>query len=293
MKNNKTVYRGFWWFGQTGWQGRSFIPGWMKGDSKTYFDMCNHPRLQKLFPSYAYSSFGLVRHHPPLHPYSKSAIATILKYFTIKVAVYDSNAMSVVKDDVIANYSELKQYDWVNHLKDNDRYAVISAYSGDNYVGDMAHAYKLINMGIYKPHSPSSSTYVCSYGYSFLDGKWYGWSHRAMYGFEIGSVVTKGHCAYLPKNKEDFMVAELEWHGHDEYHALTESIEDSEVQHGVSYMGVRTSWVYNDVVPNVELRGTVGSTFSPYPEFWGNGEWTAKTDDDARKMAIDFARGVS
>lgn len=28
------------------------------------------------------------------------------------------------------------------------------------------------------------------------DGKWYGWSHRAIYGFKVGDKVKKGDCAY-------------------------------------------------------------------------------------------------
>lgn len=31
------------------------------------------------------------------------------------------------------------------------------------------------------------------------DGKWYGWSHRAIHGFEIGDKVKKGDCAYTGK----------------------------------------------------------------------------------------------
>lgn len=35
---------------------------------------------------------------------------------------------------------------------------------------------------------------VCSIGKSTRDGKWYGWSHRAIYGFTIGDKVKKGDC---------------------------------------------------------------------------------------------------
>lgn len=31
------------------------------------------------------------------------------------------------------------------------------------------------------------------------DGKWYGWSHRAIHGFDIGDDVKKGDCAYNGK----------------------------------------------------------------------------------------------
>ena len=33
---------------------------------------------------------------------------------------------------------------------------------------------------------------TCSIGYSPKENKWYGWSHRAMYGFGIGDVVKEG-----------------------------------------------------------------------------------------------------
>jgi hypothetical protein len=33
-----------------------------------------------------------------------------------------------------------------------------------------------------------------SIGWSEDEQKWYGWSHRAVYGYKIGDVVKKGHC---------------------------------------------------------------------------------------------------
>ena len=60
-------------------------------------------------------------------------------------------------------------------------------------------------------------------GYSPKESKWYGWSHRAIYGFKIGSTCKEGDCHYTPEK----------------------------------------------------------------------GEWTAKTMDDAKQMAIDFNEGVS
>jgi hypothetical protein len=41
------------------------------------------------------------------------------------------------------------------------------------------------------------------------------------------------------------------------------------------------------------MRGKLSGVFSPYPKTWGKGQWTAKTIDDAKQMAIDFARCVS
>ena len=49
----------------------------------------------------------------------------------------------------------------------------------------------------------------------------------------------------------------------------------------------------NNKVPNKSLRGTEYTHFSQFPDQWGKGEWTAKTLDEAREMAIDFAKEVS
>jgi len=55
---------------------------------------------------------------------------------------------------------------------------------------------------------------VCSVGKSLKDGKWYGWSHRAIYGFKIGDTVKKGDCCassgwteeYLKTHKDERML---------------------------------------------------------------------------------------
>lgn len=41
-----------------------------------------------------------------------------------------------------------------------------------------------------------SKVYGGSIGFSEKEQKWYGWSHRAIYGFGIGSKVKKGDCGY-------------------------------------------------------------------------------------------------
>ena len=41
------------------------------------------------------------------------------------------------------------------------------------------------------------------------------------------------------------------------------------------------------------MRGQISGIFSEYPEKWGKGEWVAKNIEDAKQMAIDFARSVS
>ena len=85
--------------------------------------------------------------------------------------------------------------------------------------------------------------------------------------------------------KEDM----LRWHSNSEYHEKIVAYFHTE--DGVK--GVNVSWRYNDKAPNKSLHHTIGRAFEPFPKKWGRGEWVAKTMDDARQMAIDFAEGVS
>jgi hypothetical protein len=51
--------------------------------------------------------------------------------------------------------------------------------------------------GIKKETIPGNT--VPSIGFSEKEQKWYGWSHRAIYGFGVGSKVKKGHAGYKGK----------------------------------------------------------------------------------------------
>ena len=124
-------------------------------------------------------------------------------------------------------------------------------------------------------------------GFSPKDNKWYGWSHRAIYGFTIGSTCKKGDCHYKPLNLGDACEDALRFWADEEYHSKTwvENVKDGVVE---------ICWIYNDKVPNLNLRGTAGGTKSQYnPDDFGRGEWVAVTMEDAKQMAIDFSSGVS
>lgn len=63
---------------------------------------------------------------------------------------------------------------------------ITSAYTLDgDYIGNARNANFLCRkMGI-KPECSSKKHHVCSIGRG-KDGKWYGWSHRAICGFKVG-----------------------------------------------------------------------------------------------------------
>lgn len=128
-------------------------------------------------------------------------------------------------------------------------------------------------------------------GFSPSEQKWYGWSHRAIYGFGIGSACVKGDCHYKPTSVDDLKASAVEFWHDTEYKSKTYIGNDGEDEQGKFFM---VNWEYNNIVPNVALRNTIGSNKRYYDDAsFGKGEWTALTLEDAKQMAIDFNQGVS
>ena len=76
--------------------------------------------------------------------------------------------------------------------------------SGD-YIGNQKTAYHLCVLKGIKPEKAEASHQVCSIGFCQQDQKWYGWSHRAIFGFGIGSVVEEGDCTASPGSTGDYL----------------------------------------------------------------------------------------
>ena len=82
--------------------------------------------------------------------------------------------------------------------------------NGD-YIGLSRDAYRLCNKRGIKPELANPDHSVCSIGFCADENKWFGWSHRAIYGFTIGDVVKEGDCTassgwideYLAEHPED------------------------------------------------------------------------------------------
>lgn len=123
-------------------------------------------------------------------------------------------------------------------------------------------------------------------GFSPKENKWYGWSHRAMCGFTIGSTCIEGDCHYRASNIEDELEhAKRFWDNKDHLWTKAELMEDGTIH---------VSWEYDGTIPNKDLRNTIsGADWHYDPNKFGKGEWTAETMQDAKQMAIDFNEGVS
>lgn len=82
---------------------------------------------------------------------------------------------------------------------------------GGDYIGTPKMARAIcIKRGII-PMTRTITSKTCSIGFCPKDGKWYGWSHRAIYGFKKGMVGKKGHMGIKPgyrlKSFEDSRLA--------------------------------------------------------------------------------------
>jgi hypothetical protein len=167
----------------------------------------------------------------------------------------------------------------------------VAGYAPDgSYIGaEKDVRYLVEDLGI-APQLAHKGDKVCSIGWCEKDQKWYGWSHRAICGFGIDSIVRYGDCAYEAPNADAFGRSIMEFFCDSEWHENCNhrpSVDADGVQ------GVLVSATYNDRVPNEKLHSTVYSHFSPYPSKWGRGEWVAGDVNDAKEMAIAFANAVS
>lgn len=161
--------------------------------------------------------------------------------------------------------------------------------SSGNYIGDEDTAKYLCNERGIAPELASPSHGVCSVGFCEREQKWYGWSHRAIYGFGIGSTVKRGDCGYVPVGWDDFLEQAADfWRGDNHlFVTATRGVDDD------GRDCAKVAWEYDDKVPNKKLRGGISGSIMYPPELWGKGEWTAGTLDEARQMAADFAESVS
>ena len=169
------------------------------------------------------------------------------------------------------------------------RMTMQSAYTlADEYIGDVDTARLICGKGI-KPELRSPEHGVCSIGFCEAEQKWYGWSHRAIYGFGIGSSVKKGDCGYVPVDIDDACADAVDFWSDDGH--LGTTARPTVDADGLPCIAVE--WTYADTIPNEKLHGQKGrvTVYPPVP--FGRGEWVAETLEDARQMACDFAEGVS
>ena len=86
-----------------------------------------------------------------------------------------------------------------------------SAYTPEGwYIGLSKDAYRLCYVRGIKPELRTERHSVCSIGFCEKENKWYGWSHRAIYGFGIGSTCEKGDVHYAPRGRGEWAAETME-----------------------------------------------------------------------------------
>lgn len=91
-------------------------------------------------------------------------------------------------------------------LNSNGTVVIKSAYTpAGDYIGDKRTAHFLYTKRGIKPEKASPSHNVCSIGFCEAEQKWYGWSHRAIFGFGVGSEVKKGDCCASSGYTEEYL----------------------------------------------------------------------------------------
>ncbi len=89
---------------------------------------------------------------------------------------------------------ELRPEEW--RMGDGDPWTPMKqAYTkAGHYIGAHDDAIRLCdNLGIL-PELKRADSNTCSIGFCEREQKWYGWSHRAIFGFGIGDAVSEGDC---------------------------------------------------------------------------------------------------
>lgn len=142
----------------------------------------------KLFWRCAYSS-GRVQ---PI------SLITRLGRLLIYKVVYPSKnspfSKEYYKPGVIAFLEQHYNVRWERAPMNGDYwYAVYSKIDGGS-IGLPEDAYRYYQLGLRAIQKAHPENKVCSIGCNPEEGKWYGWSHRAMCGFKIGDTVKVGDC---------------------------------------------------------------------------------------------------
>ncbi|MEM9085340.1 MAG: hypothetical protein AAGB23_05405 [Pseudomonadota bacterium] len=172
-----------------------------------------------------------------------------------------------------------------------------------HYIGNPETAAWLCDERGIAPELASPNHGVCSIGFCEKEQKWYGWSHRAIFGFGVGSKVAKGDCAYVPDNPEELIEEHANWlDGKDaeQRRAECQILEDrSGIRILHSPFLIEAVASIDDLAAAMEGEDHETETVDLHGgenavsiQKCGRGEWVAQNLEDAKQMAIDFAESV-
>lgn len=111
------------------------------------------------------------------------------------------------KAELLSGEADRDTDELLQALNTENTVLVKSAYTpkGD-YIGDKKMAHFLCSKKGIKPEKASPNHNVCSIGFCEVEQKWYGWSHRAIFGFGVGSEVKEGDCCASSGYIEEYLM---------------------------------------------------------------------------------------
>lgn len=155
-----------------------------------------------------------------------------------------------------------------------------NCYLPDNIIKILAEHDITYIESTYKDINKDNPNPIANIGFSKTENLWYGWSHRAIYGFGINSKVDINNVGFVPSNREEDIAHRVRMYNDEPYAIgrLGELYED--------YFTIIIKY------KNVDEEETVEELYRN-PKNYGKGKWTAKTMEDAKQMAIDFANAIN
>ena len=171
------------------------------------------------------------------------------------------------------------------------------------YIGDEKWAKKLVHKGIIPETRVGNK--VCSIGFCAKEQKWYGWSHRAIYGFGIGSTTKPGNCGYVADNPEEMIDDHAAFFGDISPECADQHRAECQILPDRSGIRILHTPIELPVADSMEHAFEIVTGDAPEPpkqmifedavsiRKCGRSTWTAATLLDAKQMACDFVEGVS
>ena len=187
--------------------------------------------------------------------------------------------------------------------------------STESYMRSMGSGYRKLwrEHGIQLERIKPDDNVPCI-GISEKEQKWYGWSHRAIFGFGIGYTVKKGHSGFIADNPEELIedhanfFADISPALAEEKRAECAILDDRSgiliLHTPLKIRGIDASG--GDMAKAAEKLAEVfddAGNVDDLPEMTlyrdcfsiqecGRGQWTSKTLEDCKAMAIEFAKSV-
>ena len=173
-------------------------------------------------------------------------------------------------------------------------------------IGSLEYARHLLGKYDIRPESIIPGEGPCSIGFSPRYQKWFGWSHRAIYGFGVGSKVKKGELGYVGATPEDLIEAHAEFFSDISAEHAEEARRECQILEDRSGIRILHAPLNIPVAGSIEEavealdddadlgqleQVDINEGFSI--QKCGRGEWNAETLEDAKQMAIDFADSVA